>query len=141
MKNGTLFIVATPIGNLDDITKRAIDIISSVDFVACEDTRVAGGLLHHLGIKKELISLHQHSSDEKIDYIIRELRRGKNIAYVSDSGTPGISDPGQALIVQIRNPNVEIRNKRNQIQNSNIQIIPIPGASAVTAAISISGMV
>jgi len=75
MKNGTLFIVATPIGNLDDITKRAIDIISSVDFVACEDTRVAGGLLHHLGIKKELISLHQHSSDEKIDYIIRELRR------------------------------------------------------------------
>ena len=141
MKNGTLFIVATPIGNLDDITKRAIEVLSTVDFVACEDTRVAGGLLHHLGIKKELISLHQHSSDEKIDYIIRELRRGKNIAYVSDSGTPGISDPGQALIVQIRNPNVEIRNKRNQIQNSNIQIIPIPGASAVTAAISISGMV
>lgn len=147
MEKGTLYIVATPIGNMGDITKRAIEVISSVDFVACEDTRVAGGLLHQLGIKKELVSIHQHSSDEKIGFIIHELEAGKSIAYISDSGTPGISDPGQKLIAQIRNSNVEIpalptgRRNNIEIKNSNIQIIPIPGASAVTTAISVSGMV
>ena len=125
--NGILYIVATPIGNMGDITKRAVEILSTVDFVACEDTRVAGGLLHQLNIKKELIALHQHSSDEKINYLIRELEAGKSIAYVSDSGTPGISDPGQKLVARSK--------------EQGVRIIPIPGASAVTAAISASGMV
>lgn len=126
--NGTLYIVATPIGNMGDITKRAVEILTVVDFVACEDTRVAGGLLHQLGIKKELIALHQHSSDKKINYLIRELEAGKSIAYVSDSGTPGISDPGQKLVDSVR-------------QHNNLTILPIPGPSALTAAVSVSGMV
>lgn len=133
MEKGTLYIVATPIGNMGDITKRAVEILSTVDFVACEDTRVAGGLLHQLNIKKELISLHQHSSEAKIDHIIRELEAGKSVAYVSDNGTPGISDPGQKLVQSVK--------RKVQNDNLKIKIIPIPGASAVTAAISISGMV
>src|SRR3990172_1035979 len=102
MKQGILYIVATPIGNMGDITKRAVEVLSTVDFVACEDTRVTGGLLHQLGIKKELIVLHQHSSEEKINYIIRQLEAGKSVAYVSDSGTPGVSDPGQKLVKTIQ---------------------------------------
>ncbi len=129
MEKGTLYIVATPIGNMGDITKRAVEVLSTVDFVACEDTRVAGGLLHQLNIKKELVSIHQHSSDEKIDFIIRGLESGKSCAYVSDSGTPGISDPGRKLIDNLK------------VKSKNIKVIPIPGASAVTAAISVSGMV
>jgi len=128
MEKGILYIIATPLGNMGDITKRAVEILSAVDFVACEDTRVAGGLLHKLEIKKELVSIHQHSSDEKIAFIIRELEAGKSIAYVSDNGTPGISDPGQKLAKAIQ-------------QCNNITIIPVPGPSALTAAISVSGMV
>jgi 16S rRNA (cytidine1402-2'-O)-methyltransferase len=137
---GTLYIVATPIGNLDDITLRAIETLKNVDLVACEDTRVSRVLLDHFGIKKELISLHQHSDDRKLQEIINRLDQGQNIAYISDGGTPGISDPGQALIAQIRNPKSEIRNNI-KIQNPNIQIIPIPGASAVTGTVSVSGLV
>ncbi|MCX6811071.1 MAG: 16S rRNA (cytidine(1402)-2'-O)-methyltransferase [Candidatus Berkelbacteria bacterium] len=128
MNKGTLYIVATPIGNMGDITKRAVETLSTVDFVACEDTRVAGGLLHQLNIKKELVSIHQHSSEEKIGHIIRELETGKSVAYVSDNGTPGISDPGQKLVKAIQ-------------QYSNLTILPVPGPSAVTAAISVSGLV
>lgn len=120
--------MATPIGNMGDITKRAVETLSTVDFVACEDTRVAGGLLHQLNIKKELVSIHQHSSEEKIGHIIRELETGKSVAYVSDNGTPGISDPGQKLVKAIQ-------------QYSNLTILPVPGPSAVTAAISVSGLV
>jgi len=127
MEKGILYIVATPIGNMGDITKRAVEILTTVDFVACEDTRVAGGLLHQLSIKKEMVSIHQHSSDEKIAFIIRELEDGKSVAYVSDNGTPGISDPGQKLVASCK------------LQGTSI--IPIPGPSAVTAAISVSGMV
>ncbi|MCX6812207.1 MAG: 16S rRNA (cytidine(1402)-2'-O)-methyltransferase [Candidatus Berkelbacteria bacterium] len=133
MKQGILYIVATPIGNLGDITKRAIEILSAVDFVVCEDTRVAGGLLHHMGIKKELISLHRHSSEEKIEMVIRRISDGENAAYVSDNGTPGISDPGQKLIQKSK---IKSQNDGNEIQ-----IIPIPGPSALTAAVSVSGIV
>jgi len=127
MEKGTLYIIATPIGNMGDITKRAVEVLSTVDFVACEDTRVAGGLLHKLEIKKELVSIHQHSSDEKISFLTRELEAGKSVAYVSDNGTPGISDPGQKLVASCK--------------SQGTRIIPIPGPSAVTAAISVSGMI
>lgn len=129
MKKGELYIVAIPIGNLADLTFRAKEILSAVDIVACEDTRVAGGFFHHLGVKKKLISLHQHSSDEKINFIVRELELGKSCAYISDSGTPGISDPGGKLVSVVR------------AQGREIQTIPIPGPSALTAAISVSGMI
>lgn len=141
--------MATPIGNLQDITLRAIETLKSVDLIACEDTRVSRKLLDHFGIKKPLISLHQHSDDRRISEIIESLNRGQNIAYITDSGTPGISDPGQKLVSQIRNPKSEILNNI-QIQNSKFQtsneakklnVISIPGPSAVTAAISVSGMV
>jgi len=128
MKEGKLYIIATPIGNLGDITKRAAETLAAVDYVACEDTRVAGNLLKNLGIKKSLISLHQHSSEKRIDFIIRELEAGKSVAYVSDSGTPSISDPGQKLVKTIQ-------------QFGNLTIAPVPGPSALTAAISVSGIV
>lgn len=127
MEKGKLYIVATPIGNMGDITKRAVEVLSAVDFVACEDTRVAGGLLHQLNIKKELVSIHQHTSDEKIAYLIREIESGRSCAYVSDNGTPGISDPGQELVAAVRKAGIEIR--------------PVPGPSALTAAISVSGLI
>jgi 16S rRNA (cytidine1402-2'-O)-methyltransferase len=130
---GTLYIVATPIGNMGDITLRAIETLKSVDLVACEDTRVTGGLLSKLDIKKPLKAIHQHSLDKAVDEVINELNCGKNVAYVTDGGTPGISDPGQNLI-----QNVKIK---NQNDNTNINIIPIPGSSAVTAAVSVSGLV
>jgi 16S rRNA (cytidine1402-2'-O)-methyltransferase len=143
MEKGTLYIVATPLGNMGDITKRAVEILSAVDFVACEDTRVAGGLLHQLNIKKELVSVHQHSSDEKIGFIIRELEGGKSFAYVSDNGTPGISDPGQKLVQMVRHSEALAEESIGSfaIAQDDIRIIPIPGPSALTAAISVSGIV
>jgi 16S rRNA (cytidine1402-2'-O)-methyltransferase len=143
MKNaGTLFVVATPIGNLGDITLRALETLKNVDLIACEDTRVTGNLLKHFDIKKPTISYFQHSKLSKIEYLISELESGKNIALVTDAGTPGISDPGQQLIAEIRNSNIEIRNNELTDQPINdIQIVPIPGASALTAAASVSGMI
>ena len=148
MDKGILYIVATPIGNLGDITLRALEVLKSVDFVACEDTRVTGNLLKHFEIKKEMISYFQHSKLSKIEYIIELLLSGKNIALVTDAGTPGISDPGQELIHRIRNYELGMRQITNnqettsgQYSDSNIQIIPIPGASALTAAESVSGMI
>lgn len=126
---GTLYIVATPIGNLSDITLRALETLKSVDIIACEDTRVSGNLLKHFEIKKPLMSLHQHSSDQTILNMTQELESGKSIAYISDNGTPGISDPGQKLVENIRN------------NKSDIKVIPIPGPSALTAAISVSGLI
>lgn len=127
MTNGKIYFIATPIGNLGDISERVKETLSSVDLVVCEDTRIGGRLLKHLKIKKPLMSLHQHSDDEKINQIIHETEIGKNIAYISDSGTPGISDPGQRLAHISRELSVEI--------------VPIPGPSALTAAVSVSGMV
>jgi len=132
MKNkkiGTLYIVATPIGNLEDITLRSIRILKEVDLIACEDTRVTGQMLNHFEIKKPLVSYFQHSKISKTDFIIDELISGKDIALVTDAGTPGISDPGQELISRVRNTEYKI------------QVIPIPGASALTAAASVSGLI
>ncbi len=131
MKNeaGTLFIVATPIGNLEDMTLRAIRVLKEADLIACEDTRVSGKLFSHYEIKNTTISYFQHSRLSKIEYLIEQLKNGKNIALVTDAGTPGISDPGQQLIGEIRN------------EKLGIKIIPIPGVSALTAAASVSGMI
>jgi len=123
-----LYIVATPIGNLEDITKRALRVLSEVDLILCEDTRQTRILLDRFQIKTPALSYHQHSKMEKINYIADFLRQGKNIALVSDAGTPGISDPGNKLIKQLLSFPIE-----------ELKIVPVPGASAVSAALSISG--
>ncbi len=124
----TLYIVATPIGNLDDVSKRALRILSEVDLILCEDTRVTKKLLDRYQIKTPTLSYHQHSKLKKVDYILELLRKGKNFALVSDAGTPGISDPGNKLISEIM--------RQLGIQ---VKIIPVPGPSAVIVAASISG--
>jgi len=123
-----LFVVATPIGNLKDITLRALEILKGVDFILAEDTRVTRKLLIYYKIDKPLISYHQHSRLNKIEKILDILREGKNIALVSDAGTPGISDPGNKLIEEI------LQNKMN------VKITPIPGPSAVLAIASVAGI-
>jgi 16S rRNA (cytidine1402-2'-O)-methyltransferase len=125
----TLYIVATPIGNLEDISLRALRILGEVDFILCEDTRVTKKLLAHFNIKTPTISYHQHSDIKKTDYIIDLLSRGKNLALVSDAGTPGISDPGGKLVEAVINKLGE-----------DAVIESVPGPSAVTAALSISGI-
>ncbi|HOX30551.1 MAG TPA: 16S rRNA (cytidine(1402)-2'-O)-methyltransferase [Candidatus Paceibacterota bacterium] len=125
---GKLYIVATPIGNLEDMTFRAVETLKSVDLVLCEDTRVALRLFNHFAIEKTTESYHQHSTLKKIGRIAGLLREGKNLALVSDAGTPGISDPGNQLIESLI-----------QVFGTEIKIIPIPGPSAVTAALSICG--
>lgn len=124
---GILYIVATPIGNLKDITLRAIEILKEVDFILCEDSRQTIKLLQKYNISKPLISYFQHSKVAKTDYILEQLEKGKKLALVTDAGTPGISDPGNQLIelVVLRLPDV--------------QIIPLPGPSALITALSASG--
>ncbi|TAN58349.1 16S rRNA (cytidine(1402)-2'-O)-methyltransferase [Patescibacteria group bacterium] len=124
----TLYVVATPIGNLSDITLRAIEILRSADYIACEDTRVTKKLLDHYKISKPLVSFHHHSPEKKFSEIAALLKQGKNIALVSDAGTPGISDPGGRLIEYLTN---ELGDK--------VKIIPIPGPAAFAAALSVSG--
>lgn len=124
---GILYIVATPIGNLEDITLRAIRALKEVELILCEDTRVTKVLLEHFDIKTPLLSYHQHSQSDKINYILESLKE-KNIALVTDSGTPGISDPGNKLIEEV------LKNFKDEIK-----IIPIPGSSALTAIASVSG--
>lgn len=126
---GSLYIVSTPIGNLNDITKRAEEIIKQVDFVVCEDTRKTGNLIHLLfkgDVKKEFVSYFEHNEEQKIPEIIERLEAGMNIALISDSGTPLISDPGYKLV-------------RECILRG-IKVIPIPGPSSVLAALTISGL-
>jgi 16S rRNA (cytidine1402-2'-O)-methyltransferase len=123
-----LYIVATPIGNLEDITLRALRILKEVDLILCEDTRVTKKLTERYRIKKPLLSYHQHSKLQKLDYIIFLLKEGKNLALVSDAGTPGISDPGNKLVEKV----VESLNEE-------VKIIPVPGPSALTCAASVSG--
>jgi len=125
---GILYIVATPIGNLEDISKRALRILSEVDLILCEDTRVTQKLLARYEIKTRTMSYHQHTEIKKTEEIIRLLGEGKNIALVSDAGTPGISDPGNRLIEQLTRYSI-----------GQLITIPIPGPSALTAAASISG--
>ncbi|MCI8470610.1 MAG: 16S rRNA (cytidine(1402)-2'-O)-methyltransferase [Clostridia bacterium] len=123
---GRLYIVATPIGNLDDITLRAIQVLQSVDLIAAEDTRHTLKLLNHLEISKPLISCHRHNEEIKTEILIEKLREGQNIALVSDAGTPGICDPGEVVI-------------RKCIEEG-IETIPIPGACAMINAIITSGL-
>jgi 16S rRNA (cytidine1402-2'-O)-methyltransferase len=124
-----LYIVGTPIGNLEDISMRAIRILSEVDFVLCEDTRTSGVLLSHYNINTPRISYHQHSDDIKVDQIIKLLEEGKNLALITDAGTPGISDPGGVLVSKVL-----------EHFGEDIKIESVPGPSAVTAALSISGI-
>ena len=124
--NGKLYLVATPIGNLEDITLRAINVLKNVDLIAAEDTRHTLKLLNHLEISKPMISCHRHNENEKSNKIIEKLKEGKNIAIVSDAGTPGISDPGEEVV--------------KEAIKENIQIIPIPGACAAINALIVSGI-
>ena len=124
--NGILYIVATPIGNLEDITLRALRILKEVDLVACEDTRVTRKLLNHYNIETQAIVYHQHTSDDKIKKIIAQILEGKNVAVVTDAGTPGVSDPGNILVAEA-------------IAND-VVVLPIPGASALASIISVAGI-
>lgn len=123
---GTLYIVATPLGNLQDMTLRAIETLKNVDSIAAEDTRHSIPLLKHYGVIKPLISLHEHNEQERVEYLISELRAGKAIALISDAGTPLISDPGFLLVKKAREVGVKI--------------VPIPGACAAIAALCASGL-
>ena len=123
---GTLYIVATPIGNLEDITLRAINVLKNVDLIAAEDTRHTLKLLNHLEISKPLISYHRHNEDIKTDILLKELKKGKQIALVSDAGTPGICDPGEEVI--------------KKCIEEEIKIVPVPGACAMVNALICSGL-
>ena len=123
---GKLYIVATPIGNLEDITLRALRVLKEVDLIAAEDTRQTLKLLNHYEINKPLISYHRHNEETKSEILIEKLRNGENIALVSDAGTPGICDPGEEVI-------------KKAIED-NIEVIPIPGACAMINALIVSGI-
>ncbi|MEZ7972153.1 MAG: 16S rRNA (cytidine(1402)-2'-O)-methyltransferase [Pseudomonadales bacterium] len=125
-KLSTLYVVATPIGNLGDISQRAIEVLSTVDVIAAEDTRHTGKLLSEFSISSKLIALHDHNEDRSTARIIQMLEDGQNIAMVSDAGTPLISDPGYHLV--------------NQCLSKGIDVVAVPGPSSVTAALSIAGM-
>ncbi len=122
----TLYVVATPIGNLGDITLRALEILKGVDAIAAEDTRHTSGLLSHFGISKKLIAVHEHNEHQSAEKLLAQLNAGENIALVTDAGTPGISDPGAVVVDFVR--------------KAGIKVVPIPGASAVIAALSASGI-
>ncbi len=124
--SGELYIVATPIGNLEDISLRALRILREVDMIAAEDTRKTIKLLNHYGIKKTLVSYYEHNKAERGDYLVKQLAGGKKIAVVSDAGTPGISDPGEDII-------------KLAVENS-IKVTMIPGPSAVITGLVISGL-
>ena len=125
-QQGTLYVVATPIGNLGDITLRAIETLKSVDAIAAEDTRHSSGLLSHFGISKKLIAVHEHNEQQSAEKLVLALKNGDNIALITDAGTPAVSDPG-AIVVKI-------------VREAGIKVVPIPGVSAVVAALSASGI-
>ncbi len=126
LQQGTLYVVATPIGNLGDITLRAIETLKVVNAIVAEDTRHTSGLLSHFGISKKLIAVHQHNEQQSADKLVAQLKNGDNIALVTDAGTPAVSDPG-AIVVKI-------------VRDAGIKVVPIPGVSAVVAALSVSGI-
>jgi 16S rRNA (cytidine1402-2'-O)-methyltransferase len=123
---GTLYVVATPIGNLGDITLRALETLKTVDAIAAEDTRHTSGLLSHFGISKKLIAVHEHNEQQSAEKLLLQLKNGESIALVTDAGTPAVSDPGAVVV--------------NIVRRAGIQVVPIPGASAVIAALSASGI-
>ncbi|WP_372591079.1 16S rRNA (cytidine(1402)-2'-O)-methyltransferase [Guyparkeria sp.] len=123
---GTLYVVATPIGNLADISERAASVLRGVDLIACEDTRHARVLLDHLGVRKELVAVHEHNERAASASLVERLGQGASAALISDAGTPGISDPGQLLV--------------SALTGEGIAVSPIPGPSAVIAALSASGL-
>ena len=125
MLYGSLFLCATPIGNLDDITIRTLNTLKSVDLIACEDTRHSLKLLNHFGIQKPLTSYFEHNKREKGEYIVSLLKEGKNVALVTDAGTPAISDPGEDLV--------------KMCIQSGLRVVPVPGAAALINALIISG--
>lgn len=125
MEKGTLYIVGTPIGNLEDITLRAITTLKEVDVVLCEDTRVTRKLLTRFEISKPTLSFHEHSDTKKIDSIVERLEAGENFALVTDAGTPGVSDPGNVLVKVVR--------------SAGMNVVPIPGVSAVATLVSVAG--
>ena len=127
MKNSlkNLYIVSTPIGNLEDITFRAIEVLKRSDIILCEDTRQSIKLLNHYKIKKKLISYHKFNEKKQISSIIKYINEGKILSLISDAGTPSLSDPGRLLV--------------NECLTNNIKVIPVPGVSSITAAMSISG--
>lgn len=123
---GILYVVATPIGNLGDITLRALETLKAVDAIAAEDTRHTSGLLSHFGISKKLIAVHEHNEHQSAEKLLAQLRAGENIALVTDAGTPGISDPGAVVVDFVR--------------KAGVKVVPIPGVSAVIAALCASGI-
>lgn len=125
-ETGTLYVVATPIGNLGDITQRAIATLQQVDAIAAEDTRHTVGLLRHLGISKPLLAVHEHNEQQSAQGLIKRLQAGESIALVTDAGTPAVSDPG-ALVVQA-------------VRQAGLGVVPIPGVSAVITALSAAGI-
>lgn len=126
MTTSALYIIAAPIGNPDDMTIRAVNMLrDTIDIIYCEDTRQTGRILSHFGISKPLRSLHMHSDDRKIRELIAEIESGKNIGYMTDAGTPGLSDPGSKIVAIARSEGIEV--------------IPLPGVSALTTLVSVSG--
>ena len=121
-----IYIVATPIGNLADITLRAVDVLKGVDLVAAEDTRHSRRLLDHYGVSTKMISLHEHNESEKSDYLISRVKEGESVALISDAGTPLISDPGYTLV--------------SRAKDAGVNVVPIPGPSALITALSASGI-
>jgi 16S rRNA (cytidine1402-2'-O)-methyltransferase len=122
----TLYVVATPIGNLQDITLRALEVLKTVDAIAAEDTRHTSHLLSHFAIQKKLIAVHEHNEQKSAQILLERLQAGESIALVTDAGTPGISDPG-AIVVDV-------------LREAGVNVVPVPGASAVIAALSASGI-
>lgn len=125
-EQGLLYVVATPIGNLGDITLRAVDTLKQVDAIAAEDTRHSSGLLSHYGIHKKLIAVHEHNEQQSAQLLLQRIQQGERIALITDAGTPGISDPG-AVVVDV-------------LLSHGVKVVPIPGASALVAALSASGI-
>jgi 16S rRNA (cytidine1402-2'-O)-methyltransferase len=120
-----LYVVATPIGNLADMSLRAIHVLGLIDAVACEDTRVTAGLLRHFGFDKPLLAVHEHNEAQAAEGVIARLARGERVAYASDAGTPAVSDPGARLVAAVR--------------AAGYRVVPLPGASSVAAALSVAG--
>jgi len=126
VSSGTLYIVATPVGNLEDVTIRALEVLRNADLIACEDTRKSRVLLQRFRITTALVSLHKFSESRKVGLILERLAAGQTVALISDAGTPAISDPGDRLVKAAR--------------DAGVPVLPVPGPSSITAALSVSGM-